>query len=101
MAYYDEDTKAAAQTALGRPLHSFILPTDYPTVNSSADANFLADRLKDHVAAIRTHVLGTHAGAQFELLWPADVNRNDSVLTGFSKVGGRLNRAVNMPTAWK
>ena len=101
MAYYDEDTKAAAQTALGRPLHSFILPTDYPTVNSSADANFLADRLKDHVAAIRTHVLGTHPGAQFELLWPADVNRNDSVLTGFSKVGGRLNRAVNMPTAWK
>ena len=101
MAYYDDSTKAAAQAALGRPLHSFILPTDDPSVNASADANFLADRLKDHVAAIRTHVLGTHAGAKFELLWPADVNRNDSVLTGFAKVGGRLNRAVNMPTAWK
>ena len=24
-----------------------------------------------------------------------------SVLSGFSKVGGRLNRAVNMPAAWK
>ena len=101
MAYYDDDTKAAAQTALGRPLHSFILPTDDPAVNGGADSDFLADRLKDHVAAIRTHVLATHSGAKFELLWPADVNRDDAVLSGFAKVGGRLNRAVNMPAAWK
>ena len=74
--------------------------TDDPTANQ-ADADFLADRLKDHIAANRTHVLATHTGATFELLWPADVNANVATLTGFSKVGGRLNYAVNMPTAWR
>ena len=61
----------------------------------------LGGRLKDHVAAIRSHVLASHAGAKFELLWPADVNQDVAVLTGFAQVGGRLNRAVNMPAAWK
>ncbi len=101
MAYYDDDTESAAQTALGRALHSFILPTDDPTVNASADADFLADRLEAHVSAIRSHVVASHAGAKFELLWPADVNQDVSVLTGFSKVGGRLNRHVNTPSAWQ
>ena len=59
-------------------------------MNSSADADFLAGRLKDHVAAIRSHVLASHAGAKFELLWPADVNQDVAVLTGFAGVGGRL-----------
>ena len=100
MAYYDDDTTAAAQAALGRALHTFTSPTDDPAANQ-ADADFLADRLKDHVAAVRTHVLASHAGATFELLWPADVNANVATLTGFSQVGGRLNYAVNMPTAWR
>ena len=34
MAYYDAETVAAAQTALGRPLHIFMTPNDDPTVNS-------------------------------------------------------------------
>ena len=100
MGYHDADTEAAALSALGRALHTFSSPTDDPAANQ-ADADFLADRLKDHAAAIRAHVLATHAGATFELLWPADVNANVATLTGFSKVGGRLNYAVNMPAAWK
>ena len=36
MGYYDAETVAAAQTALGRPLHTFMTPNDDPTVNGSA-----------------------------------------------------------------
>ena len=39
------ETKTAAQAALGRPLHVFQVPTDDPTINGSADAIFLRNRL--------------------------------------------------------
>ena len=52
MGYYDVETVAAAQTALGRPLQIFMTPNDDPTVNSSADALFLRNRLRDYLSAL-------------------------------------------------
>ncbi len=34
MAFYDADTQAAAQSALGRPLVAFMTPNDDPSINS-------------------------------------------------------------------
>lgn len=99
MAYYDSETTAAANTALGRDLHVFRQPTDSPAVNSGADVDFLRDRLRDYAAALRTHVLATHPSAKFELLWPYDVNHPEPV--GVFSLGGALNRAVNLPTEWE
>jgi len=50
MAYYDDETMAAAQTALGRPLFVFNTPNDNPSVNGGADALFLRNRLRDYVS---------------------------------------------------
>jgi hypothetical protein len=74
MAYYDAYTAQAAQTALGRSLATFYTQDDDPTVNGSADANFLASLNKSHIDSIRTTVLAAYSGAKFELLWPYDVN---------------------------
>ena len=41
IAFYDADTRAVAQSALGRPLATFLTPNDDPSINSYADANFL------------------------------------------------------------
>ena len=73
MAFYDADTAAAAQTALGRALATFLTPNDDPSVNGYAGANFLRARLKAYVDAIRTFVLATNPAAPFELLWPMDI----------------------------
>ncbi len=99
MAYYDDETKALALTVLGRPLHTFTQPTDDPTVNSSADAIFLRNRLRDYAAAIIAHVHATHPTAQFELLFPYDVNHPNPV--GVFNLGGALNRFVNLPAEWE
>ena len=99
MAYYDAETSAAAVTALGRPLHVFRQPTDDPSVNAGADVAFLRARLRDHAAAIRSHVLAAYPNAKFELLWPYDVNHPQPV--GIFSLGGALNRAVNLPTEWE
>jgi hypothetical protein len=99
MAFYDAETAAAAQTALGRPLHVFRQPTDDPGVNGGADAVFLRNRLRDYVNALRTHVLGPHPGAKFELLYPYDVNH--PVPAGIHDLGGALNRFVNLPVEWE
>ena len=74
MAYYDAYTAQAALTALGRSLAAFYTQDDDPTVNGSADTNFLASLIKSHIDAIRTAVLAAYSGAKFELLWPHDVN---------------------------
>jgi hypothetical protein len=92
MAFYDADTQAAAQTALGHALATFHTPNDDPSVNSYADANFLRARLKTYVDAIRTYVLVSYPAAQFELLWPKDVNDPDTC---------RLTRYINLPTEWE
>lgn len=98
MAYYDAATAAAAESALGRALHTFLTPNDDPSVNGYADASFLAARLAEHVAQIVSYVQATYPNAIFELLFPNDVN-NASVAP-VSKVGGKLNRYVNFPGSW-
>ncbi|MBI5282893.1 MAG: hypothetical protein HY858_14505 [Candidatus Solibacter usitatus] len=99
MAFYDSDTTAAAQTALGRPLLIFRTPGDDPMANAGADASFLANRLKTHVDSIISTVRSTYPGARFELLFPYDVNH--PVPAGIHQLGGRLNRKINFPTAWE
>ena len=99
MGYYDAETAAAAVTALGRALHTFLAPTDDPTVNSSADAIFLRDRLRDHVAAIGSYVQATYAAAKLEVLYPYDVNYPK--VYGVNSLGGRLNAFVNLPVEWQ
>ncbi len=74
MAFYDTETAAAAQAALGRPFQNFIGPDDDPTVNSSADAIFLRNRLRDHVNALSTHIKSRYPSARCEVLNPYDVN---------------------------
>jgi hypothetical protein len=91
MAFYDADTQAAAQSALGRPLATFHTPNDDPSVNSYADANFLRTRLYNYVAAIQSYVLSQVPSAVFELLWPMDVNDPDTC---------KLLRYINLPTQW-
>jgi hypothetical protein len=102
MAYYDAYTAQAALTALGRSLAAFYTQDDDPTVNGSADTNFLASLIKSHIDAIRTAVLASYSGAKFELLWPFDVNFATCYYTPDVPYpqGGRLNRAVNLPSQY-
>jgi len=99
MGFYDTETTTLAQAALGRPLHIFRRPTDDPGVNGGVDALFLRNRLRDHAAALRAHILGLHASAKFELLYPYDVNH--PVPAGVHNLGGALNRYVNLPVEWE
>src|SRR5689334_23013955 len=57
MAFYDSDTRAAAESARGRALATLHTPNDDPSINSYADANFLRTRLFNYVAAIQSYVL--------------------------------------------
>src|ERR1035437_5570647 len=91
MAFYDADTQAAAQAALGRALATFHTPNDDPSVKSYADANFLRTRLYNYVAAIQSYVLSQCPSATFELLWPMDVNDPDNC---------KLLRYINLPSQW-
>ncbi len=97
MAYYDAETAAAAQAALGRPLYVFLTPNDDPTVNGSADAIFLRDRLRDHVAALVGDIRSAYPNVKCEVLWPYDVNY--PIPTGGE--GGQLNCFVNLPVEWQ
>jgi len=99
MAFYDDETKAAAQAALGRPLHVFATPNDVPSINGSADADFLRNRLRDHVAALIADLRSARSNARFEVLWPYDVNYATPV--GSPSIGGQLNRAINLPVEWQ
>ena len=99
MALYDTETTTLAASALGRPLHIFRGPNDDPTLNSSADAIFLRNRLRDHIAALRAHVLATHSSARFEFLYPYDVNHPTPV--GIHNLGGALNYFINFPSEYQ
>ncbi len=103
MGYYDAATTAAANTALGRPLYKFTCQDDDPTSNSGADADFLAAQLKAHVDTIREAVLSSYPNAKFELLYPNDVNNPVCYANAQNPYpqGGRLNAAVNLPSAWQ
>ena len=92
MAFYDADTAAAANAALGRALHTFLAPNDDPSINGYADASFLAARLEAFANAIQSAVLASYPSASFELLWPMDVNDPDTC---------KLMRYVNLPSAWQ
>lgn len=91
IAFYDADTTAAATTALGRALHTFLTVNDAPSVNAYADANFLRWRLQNFVDGIRATVLAAYSTALFELLWPMDVDDPSTA---------QLMRYVNLPPAW-
>lgn len=98
MAYYDDDTLAAALAALGRPLHVFRSPDDDPGVNGGADALFLRNRLRDYAASLAAAIRGAFPGAELEVLFPYDVNHPEPA--GVHGLGGRLNRFVNLPVEW-
>lgn len=103
MAYYDPVTAAAAKSALGRPLFRFTCQDDDASVNGGADVSFLANQLKSHIDAIRAEVLSAYPHAKFEILYPNDVN-NPVCYSGeyvSNPQGGRLNAAVNLPSAWQ
>jgi hypothetical protein len=97
MACYDDETMAAAETALGRPLYIFLTPNDDPTVNSSADAIFLRNRLRDYVAALVADIRSAFPTVTCEVLWPYDVNYP----TPMGGEGGQLNRFINLPVEWQ
>ncbi|HEU5022104.1 MAG TPA: hypothetical protein VFT60_09430, partial [Bryobacteraceae bacterium] len=99
MAYYDAETSAAALNALGRALHVFTGQDDDPAVNCGADAEFLRNRLRDHVAALVADIRSAYPSVLCEVLWPYDVNY-PSIVPG-AGIGGRLNYAVNLPPEWK
>lgn len=99
MAFYDDETLAAAESSLGRPLHVFTSPDDDPGVNGGADALFLRNRLRDHVASLIADLRAAQPTARFEVLWPYDVNYPTPV--GSPPLGGRLNRAINLPVEWQ
>ncbi len=101
MAYYDSETTAAAHTALGRPLHLFNRQDDDPTVDTSADALFLRNRLRDHVAALVSDIRSAFSNVVCELLWPYDVNYPSLVTTASPALGGQLNYYVNLPVEWQ
>jgi len=98
MAFYDAQTAAAAQAALGRPLRVFLTPNDDPTVNGSADATFLRDRLRDHVSALATDLRSAYPTVRCEVLWPYDVNYPSPLSSG---LGGRLVNFINLPVEWQ
>jgi len=98
MAYYDGETQDAALRSLGRPLHVFHTPNDDPTVNGTADATFLRDRLRDHVATIGSVLKAGFPCSELEVLYAYDVNYPSP--SGAFNVGGRLNAYVNTPLEW-
>ena len=100
MAFYDANQKTAAQTVLGRALHTFVTSDDNPNVNSYTDANFLRARIQTHVHTIRTDVLASVSTAIFELLYPMDVNWPTAFQTSAYpyNLGGQLNHYINLPS---
>jgi len=72
---------------------------DRLTVNGGADATFLRNRLRDHIAALRTHILASHPSAKFELLYPYDVNHPTPA--GVHQLGGALNNFINFPVEYE
>jgi hypothetical protein len=100
MAFYDDETMAAAAATLGRPLHVFATPDDDPAANP-ADALFLRNRLRDYLAALTADLRSAYPASKLELLWPLDVNHQTPVPVNAPYLGGRLNRYINLPVEWQ
>jgi hypothetical protein len=101
MAYYDPATVAAAEIALGRPLVVFATPNDDPSINGGADAVFLRNRLRDHVATLVSALRAAYPSILIEVLLPLDVNYPIPVGPAGAQVGGMLNNFVNIPVEWQ
>ena len=101
MAYYDDETQAAAASGAGaaaarvhRPARRPAVSTAEPTPRSSAN------RLRDYVARSGgAHPRALIPPAKFEVLFPFDVNHPTPA--GVHLIGGRLNRFVNLPAEWE
>jgi hypothetical protein len=101
MAYYDANTTAAAEAALGRPLALFAGPNDVASINGYADALFLQNRLRDHVTTLVTALTAAYPTIRMEVLLPLDVNYPVPVGPAGAQVGGQLNNYVNIPLDWQ
>jgi hypothetical protein len=99
MGFYDDETKSLAQSALGRDLYVFQTADDDPQINGGADATFLRNRLRDHVAALASAIRTANPKAQIEVLFPYDVDYPHPV--GVHSLGGRLLRYINFPVEWQ
>lgn len=95
MGFYDAETLADFLAEEGRALHPFLTPDDDPAVNGGVDADWLGARLHQYIADLAAHVKASHPGALIEILLPYDVNYPKP--QGRYSLGGRLNRAVNIP----
>ncbi len=98
MGFYDEDVKAKALAALGRPLHIFRTPDDDPTINGGVDAQLLRDILHSYIERLRAHVVALYPDAKFEILLPLDVSFPRQY--GRYNLGGRLNNFVSVPATF-
>jgi hypothetical protein len=99
MGFYDDETKSLAKSALGHDLYTFKSADDDPQVNGGADATFLRNRLRDHVAALASAIRTAYPKAQVEVLFPYDVNYPHPV--GVHSLGGRVLRYINFPAEWQ
>lgn len=75
------------------------LSGECPLAVSYADANFLRGLIYAHASAIATYVKATYPAAHFEVLWPYDVNHPTP--TALARLGGQMNRYVNLPSQWQ
>jgi len=98
MAFYDAETAAAAEAALGRPLHRFLSPNDSPAVNGGADVAFLRARLRNYVNSLSAALRSAYPNVKIEVLYPHDVNHPTP--GGVHSLGGALIHAVNLPPEW-
>jgi hypothetical protein len=94
MAFYDQETAAGAELALGRPLYVFTSPDDDPSAHP-ADAAYLAGQLVSYVVDLATYLRGLYPDIEIEWLLPYDVNYPEPV--GLFNLGGKLIHYVNIP----
>ena len=96
MAFYHPTIAAAAQTALGRPLQRFSMPTDDPSVNNAAQTPLPAKssaRSRKWADLARAGQLFRRR--KFEVLFPYDVNHPTPA--GIHQIGGRLESIRQSP----
>ena len=91
----------------GVPCMCSLPPRMTRSVNGGADAAFLRNRLRDHVAALVAHMRAHHPAAKLEVLFPFDVNY--PMPAGVHQIGGRLEPvrepsrrmgSTRVPAAW-
>jgi len=86
MPFYDAYTQSAFQTAYGRAMQAIASQNADPAAYQQECA-FLAGLIGTFTQAIMSFVRQSHANAQFEVLYPPDVNNT------------ALNKLINFPAA--